>query len=159
MFVTNEQILLSAFTQKSEDIATQSTRHYTEPMSRSPIQKGHGMSDNTHTIPTLDDLRARREDIIALAEKRHAYNVRVFGSVARGEPDAHDVDILVTFEKDASLYDISGLRLDLIDLLGCDVDIVEDHDEMRERFRRRVMKDAIALWDSHAITLKTFNMR
>lgn len=103
------------------------------------------MSDNTHTIPTLDDLRARREDIIALAEKRHAYNVRVFGSVARGEPDAHDVDILVTFEKDASLYDISGLRLDLIDLLGCDVDIVEDHDEMRERFRRRVMKDAIAL--------------
>ena len=104
------------------------------------------MSENTRTVPTLDMLRAHRDEILAIAAQRHAYNVRVFGSVARGDASPNsDVDILVTFHEGASLYDLSGLRLDLQDLLNISVDIVEDHAGMRERFRRRVMKDAVEL--------------
>lgn len=95
---------------------------------------------------TLEALRARREEIVAVAKRYGADNVRVFGSVARGDthPDS-DIDLLVEFEPDASLYDLSGLRLALIDLLGCEVDVVELHDRLRERFRSRVLKDAVPL--------------
>jgi uncharacterized protein len=73
--------------------------------------------------PRLEDLRTHREEIITLARRNKAFNVRVFGSVARGDarPDS-DLDLLVEFETDASLYDLSALRLALIDLLGCEVD-------------------------------------
>ncbi|MCC6802244.1 MAG: nucleotidyltransferase family protein [Anaerolineae bacterium] len=96
---------------------------------------------------TLDDLRARRDEILALAARHGAYNVRVFGSVARGEatPDS-DIDLLVSFQKDASIYDISGLWQDLQELLGNRVDLATDDDQpSRERFMQRVLKDAVAL--------------
>lgn len=58
---------------------------------------------------TLADLRARRAEILALAELYGAYNVRVFGSVARGEASpTSDVDLLVNFHDEASLYELSG---------------------------------------------------
>jgi uncharacterized protein len=96
--------------------------------------------------PSLEDLRAHREEIIALARRNRAFNVRVFGSVARGDTHPNsDIDLLVEFEPDASLYDLSGLRLALIDLLGCEVDVVELHDRLRERFRSRVLEDAVPL--------------
>ena len=104
------------------------------------------MTDATKTAPTLDDLRARREDILALAAHHRASNVRVFGSVARGDaaPDS-DIDLLVDFEPRASLYDISGLRIELAELIGRTVDVVELHGRTRERFRERVLKDAVPL--------------
>lgn len=104
------------------------------------------MGKEITTVPTLAALRARRDEIIALAKKHRASNVRVFGSVARGDvsPES-DVDLLVTFEPSASLYDLSGLLQDLQELLGWSVDVVEDHDGLRERFRRRVLKDAVPL--------------
>ncbi len=62
------------------------------------------MADQTKSPPTLDDLRVRRDEIITLAERYGAYNVRVFGSVARGEASADsDVDLLVSFRESASL--------------------------------------------------------
>jgi predicted nucleotidyltransferase len=91
-------------------------------------------------------LRAHREQILALAERYGAYNVRVVGSVARG--DAHptsDVDLLVNFRESASLFELSGFWQDLQELLGVDVDVVEDHPSLRERFRQRLLKDAIPL--------------
>ena len=90
-------------------------------------------------------LQEKREDILRVAAKRGAYNVRVFGSVARGEADSKsDIDILVDMEPGRSLFDLGGLLMDLQDLLGHDVDIVTERG-LRERIRERVLKEAIAL--------------
>ncbi len=75
---------------------------------------------------TLDNLRKeKRADILRLAELRGGHDIRVFGSVARGENrENSDVDFLVEFEKGRTLLDLIGLKLDLQDLLGTPVDIV-----------------------------------
>lgn len=98
----------------------------------------------TGDVLTLDALRARRDEIIALAEKHGAYNVRVFGSVARGEATADsDVDLLVTTREGVSIFDLVGLWLDLQELLGHEVSLVpDDVHPRRERFLQRAMKDA-----------------
>jgi len=103
------------------------------------------MTDATKTTPTLDDLRARREDILALAAHHRASNVRVFGSVARGDatPES-DIDLLVTFRPGASLFDLSALWQDLQDLLGRDVNVISEGG-MRERFRQRIADDVTPL--------------
>jgi predicted nucleotidyltransferase len=97
------------------------------------------------TVPIMQELVERREEILAVAEERGAYNVRVFGSVARGEDDDDsDIDILVDMEKGRSLLDLGGLLMDLRALLGRSVDVVTENG-LRERIRDRVMKDAIPL--------------
>lgn len=62
-----------------------------------------------------------------LAAAHHGSNPRVFGSVARGEdrPES-DIDLLVDFDSEASYFDLVGLRLDLEELLGRPVDVVDD---------------------------------
>lgn len=90
-------------------------------------------------------LLEKREVILRTAAKRGAYNVRIFGSVARGEADEKsDIDILVDLEPGRSLFDLGGLLMDLQDLLGHDVDVVTERG-LRERIRERVLKEAIAL--------------
>lgn len=90
-------------------------------------------------------LQEKREDILRIAAKRGAYNVRVFGSVARGEADSKsDIDILVDMEPGRSLFDLGGLLMDLQDLLGHNVDVVTERG-LRERIRERVLQEAIAL--------------
>ncbi len=68
-----------------------------------------------------------RDEILRLAAHNKAYDVRVFGSIARGEdtPES-DIDLLVSFELGASLLDQAGLIADLEDLLGRHVDVVSD---------------------------------
>ena len=75
---------------------------------------------------TLDDLRARRDEILRIAARHGAHNVRVFGSVARGQarPDS-DIDFLVEFEPERTVLDLSSLILDLQEALGRKVDVVE----------------------------------
>lgn len=72
-------------------------------------------------------LSRHRLAIIKLARKYHATNVRVFGSIARSEdrPDS-DIDLLVEFDDEASLYDQSNLILDLEELTGAKVDVVSE---------------------------------
>jgi uncharacterized protein len=90
-------------------------------------------------------LREKREDILRVASKRGASNVRVFGSVARGEADAKsDIDLLVDLEPGRSLFDLGGLLMDLQDLLGRKVDVVTERG-LRERIRARVLQEAIPL--------------
>ena len=90
-------------------------------------------------------LQEKREDILRIAAKRCAYNVRIFGSVARGEADSKsDIDIVVDMEPGRNLFDLGGLLTDLQDLLGHDVDVVTERG-LRERIRERVLKEAIAL--------------
>ena len=75
----------------------------------------------------IDSLRARRDEILRLAARHGARNVRFFGSVARGEetPES-DVDLLVDMEPGRSLLDLVGLWQDLEDLLHCRVDVLTD---------------------------------
>src|SRR5438874_6207930 len=90
-------------------------------------------------------LQSKREEILRIAAKYGAYNVRIFGSVARGEADSEsDIDFLMNMEPGRSLFDLGGLLSDLEDLLGCNVDVVTE-DGLRDRIRDRVLKEAIAL--------------
>lgn len=90
-------------------------------------------------------LREKREDILSLASTYGASNVRVFGSVARGEADAEsDIDLLVDMAPGRSLFDMGGLLMDLQEMLGRDVDIVTPQG-LRDRIRDRVLKEAVAL--------------
>lgn len=90
-------------------------------------------------------LKAKRAEILRIAAQHGARNVRVFGSVARGEAGAgSDVDFLVEMEPGRSLLDIGGLLMDLQDLLGCNVDVVTEKG-LRERIRARVLHEAVPL--------------
>lgn len=104
------------------------------------------MTNAPATTPlTLEDLRARREEILAIAERHKAYNVRVFGSVARGEAGpGSDVDLLVTYRQNASLFDVAGLWLDLKEFLNCDVDVVDDA-AIKARLRDSILQTAVPL--------------
>ena len=95
---------------------------------------------------TLEELRSRyRRQIVELARKRGAHNVRVFGSVARGEQSSgSDIDLLVDFEPGRSLLDLTGLWLDLEGALGSKVDVVSSRG-LRPRVAPEVMRDAISL--------------
>ena len=75
----------------------------------------------------LDDIRAKRDEIYAIARRHKAEKLWVFGSVARREerPDS-DVDFLVKFGNDASLLDIVHIRDDVRSLLLREVDVVSD---------------------------------
>lgn len=95
------------------------------------------------------DIRERvnslREEILAVATKHGARNVRLFGSVARGESGpASDVDVLVEMEPGRSLLDLSGLLLDLEDLLGCSVDVVTE-DSLHWYIKEKVLSEAVPL--------------
>ncbi len=96
-------------------------------------------------MPLDELLRTKREDILRVAKKYGAYNVRVFGSVARGEADSQsDIDLLVNMEPGHSLLDLIGLLIDLEELLGCKVDVVTEKG-LRDRIRERVLKEAVTL--------------
>jgi predicted nucleotidyltransferase len=90
-------------------------------------------------------LQEKREEILALAAKYGASNIRVFGSVARGEADADsDVDFLVEMQPGRSLLDMGGLLMELQELLGCRVDIMTEKG-LRRRIRQQVLGEAIPL--------------
>ena len=89
-------------------------------------------------------LRERRPELLAAAARRGASNLRVFGSVARGEDHTgSDVDFLVDFEPSRTLADVAGLVLDLQDILGVPVDVVEAS-SLRPG-DDRILADAVAL--------------
>lgn len=102
------------------------------------------------SVPALDDLRDRRDEILRVAAAHGARNVRVFGSVARGEarPES-DVDFLVDFEAGRSALDLCGLIADLEDLLGHSVHIVQ----ISPRTGRTRAARSAALIESEAIAL------
>jgi predicted nucleotidyltransferase len=94
---------------------------------------------------TFDELKARREAILAIAERYGARDFRVFGSVVRGEADAaSDVDFLVEMEPGRGLFDLGGLLMDLQEHLHCKVDVMTPA-MLKPRIREQVLREAIPL--------------
>jgi len=93
-------------------------------------------------MTALDRLRLRRADVIRLAAGHGARNVRVFGSVVRGESTASsDVDFIVDMDPDRSLLDLVALSDDLEALLGRSVDVLTTrsiHPYVRDRIAKEM---------------------
>lgn len=105
------------------------------------------MDPHIKEVPTVDleEVRAKRAEILRIAALHGGNNVRVFGSVARGESrPGSDVDFMVDMEAKRSLFDLGGLLMDLQDLLGCPVDVVTEKG-LKGRIRERVLQEAIPL--------------
>lgn len=93
----------------------------------------------------LNDIRNKREQILHLAASYGARNIRVFGSVLRGQQvETSDLDLLVRMDDDRSLLDHIGLVQDLGDLLGCRVDVVNER-VLHRGIRDRVLSEAVPL--------------
>ena len=88
-------------------------------------------------------IKEKRAEILRIASRLGARDVRVFGSVARKEADAgSDVDFLVDMEPGRSLLDVGGLQMELESLLGCRVDVVTERG-LKSRIRERVLREAV----------------
>lgn len=86
-----------------------------------------------------------RVEILALALRHGARDVRVFGSLARGEGgEASDLDLLVTLGEDRSLLDLVGLKQDVEDLIHRPVDVVTEQ-ALSPYLRERVLSEAVPL--------------
>jgi len=87
----------------------------------------------------------KREEILQVAAKHGARNVRLFGSVARREADEEsDIDFLVEMEPGRSLLDHAALWLELQEVLERKVDVVSDRG-IKARIRERVLREAVPL--------------
>jgi predicted nucleotidyltransferase len=113
-------------------------RRRVQPKARGPAIVGAAGA------PRLEDLVARRDQILEIASRHGAKNVRVFGSVARGEarPDS-DIDFLVDLDPDRTLFDLSELILDLQEALDWEVDVIEIG--QRTAATEHISREAVAL--------------
>jgi len=90
-------------------------------------------------------IEEKRDEILRVAIHHGARNIRLIGSVARGEAGADsDLDLLVDLDQGRTLLDHAALILDLEALLGCKVDVATERG-LRERAKNRVLKEAIPL--------------
>jgi uncharacterized protein len=90
-------------------------------------------------------LQKNRDEILRIAAAYGAKNLRVFGSVSRGEATSgSDIDILVHLESGRSLLDLIAIKQDLQDLLGREVDVVTE-DSISPYIREQVLKEAVSL--------------
>jgi predicted nucleotidyltransferase len=88
------------------------------------------------------DLGSRRDEILGIAARHGARNIRVFGSVARGEDHpSSDLDVLVDMETDRSLLDLVALQQDLEALLRRSVDVVTGA-SVPQALRDRILADS-----------------
>lgn len=87
----------------------------------------------------------KRDEILSIAAKHGAYNVKLFGSIVRGEStDMSDIDFLVDFEEGRSLFDLIAFKQDLEDMLGRKVDVVTN-EALHWYIREQVMNEAVPL--------------
>ena len=96
-------------------------------------------------MSTRELLKAKRAEILEIANRHGASNVRIFGSVARGDAGRQsDIDVLVDLEPGRTLLDHTSLLIELNQLLGRKVDVVTAGG-LRPRMRERVLQEAVPL--------------
>ena len=96
-------------------------------------------------MSALNDILGRRKEILRIAARHGAHNVRLFGSVVRGDAAADsDVDFLVRLDDDRSLMDHIALIRELEDLIGRRVDVVAE-DALHRVIRARVLAEGVPL--------------
>lgn len=100
---------------------------------------------NGEAMDVKELLRQHRSEILRVAKAHGARQVRVFGSIARGDarPDS-DVDLLVDLEPGRSLLDLVAIKQDIEDLLDREVDVVTER-AVSPYFRAQVLKEAVPL--------------
>jgi len=103
------------------------------------------MPESSRNLNVSALLQDKRDRIVDIAASHGARNLRVFGSVARGEADERsDIDFLVDLEPGRNIFDLGGLLMDLQNLLGRRVDVVTERG-LRLRIRDRVLEEAVPL--------------
>ena len=123
--------------------------HLRSALGRLGVYRGSARPRVAFIIMRIMSLRAQlmelRPEILRIAAEHGARNVRLFGSVARGEdgPES-DLDLLVTFDPDRSLMDHAALVEALQDLLGRPVEIANERG-IKPRFRHRILSEAVVL--------------
>lgn len=92
-----------------------------------------------------EKVEKHRDDIRKIMERYPTLsNLRIFGSVARGEDtEQSDVDFLIDPLPGASFFEFGGLHEDLEELLGVPVDIVSSNGRMNQRMKERILKEAV----------------
>jgi uncharacterized protein len=96
-------------------------------------------------VGILAILRERRNEIVDLAQRRRATNLRIYGSVARGDDtEASDVDLLADFAEGATLLDLIGLEQELTELVGRDVHVTTER-ALTPKVRERIHGETIPL--------------
>lgn len=96
-------------------------------------------------MSTLETLRTRRQEIQHLASLHGAYNIRIFGSVARTEDTAEsDIDFLIDMEDSRSLLDLVGFQQELQAMLNRPADVLTERG-INPYLRDRILGEAIAL--------------
>jgi predicted nucleotidyltransferase len=102
------------------------------------------MTPTPKVPPTLAYLRAMRDDILALARAHNVEDIRIVGSVARGEATLDsDIDFLLSISP-RSVFDLVGLWLDLRELLGYEISVIP-YNAKNPDFMRSVLDDAVEL--------------
>lgn len=90
-------------------------------------------------------LESKKQEIFETASRHGAFNIRIFGSVARGDDDENsDIDFLVELEPGRSLLDLGGLQTELQDLLGRPIDVITVNG-LKERIREEVLHEVVSL--------------
>lgn len=90
-------------------------------------------------------LRENRDQVLTIAARHGAHNVRVFGSVARGEDtERSDLDLLVDMDEDRSLWDLGELIDDVREALNCKVQIVTS-DSLHRLLKDRIVTEALSI--------------
>jgi predicted nucleotidyltransferase len=96
-------------------------------------------------VTVTEIVRVKRDQILAIARKHGASNVRLFGSAARGDADEDsDIDLLVDLERGRTLFDLAALIDELNEVTGCRVDVVTEHG-LRDRLHDTIISEAVAL--------------
>lgn len=96
-------------------------------------------------VGTDEILKSKRNEILNLATKHGVKNLRVFGSVARGQAGPQsDVDFLVEVEPGRTYLDLGAFLMDLQDLLGRKVDLVTER-ALHAAIKKQVLQEAIPL--------------